>query len=143
MKKINKRLFISSQIYDTAIMTTAEIETEVQSDLDSFVGENKVKFLLNQLSDKELSMVFFRNVEYHSTSEGSILDADAFVICGCPKEGFVLPDMWPHAPFYHYYLDVDDFLGHYTRSAKLLGASRIKDTELTITPSFIALKLIF
>ncbi len=143
MKKINKKLFISSQIYDTAKMTTAEIQQEVQADLDNFVGENRVKFMLNQISNNELSLMFFRDVEYHNTSNNSILDVDTFVICGCGKEGFLLPDMWPHAPFYHYYIDVEDFLGHYTRSARLLGASRTKDTELSITPSFVALKLIF
>lgn len=144
MKKINKKLFISSQIYDTAKMTTAEIRQEVQTDLDNFVGENRIKFMLNQISDNELSLMFFRSVEYHSnTDNNSILDVDAYVICGCGKKDFNLPDMWPHAPFYHYYIDVEEFLGHYTRSARLLGASRIKDTELSITPSFVALKLIF
>ncbi len=143
MKKISKKLFISSQIYDTSKMTTTEIRQEVQTDLDNFVGENKIRFLLNQISGNELSLMFFRSVEYHSNTDNSILDVDAYVICGCGMKDFNLPDMWPHAPFYHYYLDIDDFLGHYTRSAKLLGASRIKDTELSITPHFTALKLIF
>ena len=114
MKKINKKIFISSQIYDTEKLTATEIQQAAQTDLDSFVGEDRVKFMLNQLSDRELSLMFFRGVEYHSTStsNNSILDVDALVICGCGKEGFELPDMWPHAPFYHYYLDVEDFLGH-------------------------------
>lgn len=143
MKKINKKLFISSQVYDTSKMTTAEIRQEVQTDLDNFVGENKIRFLLNQISNNELSLMFFRSVEYQRDPVKLILDVDAYVICGCGKKDFNLPDMWPHAPFYHYYLDIDDFLGHYTRSARLLGASRIRDTELSITPHFVALKLIF
>ena len=43
------KIFIVSKVYDTETKTIAEIQEEVQKDLDSFVGKNKVEFKLYNL----------------------------------------------------------------------------------------------
>lgn len=43
------KLFITSKVYDTETKTKTEIEKEVQGDLDTYVGKNKVEFKLYTL----------------------------------------------------------------------------------------------
>ena len=40
------KLFIASKLYDTTAKTIAEIEKEVQKDLDNYIGKDKVIFKL-------------------------------------------------------------------------------------------------
>lgn len=54
------KIFIVSKVYDTETKTIAEIQEEVQKDLDSFVGKNKVEFKLYNLGKA--------NMDYSSES---------------------------------------------------------------------------
>lgn len=57
------KLLIVSKIYDTETKTIAEIQEEVQKDLDSFVGKNKVEFKLYNLGCVA-AMFFNRYLDY-------------------------------------------------------------------------------
>ena len=50
------------------------------------------------------------------------------LITGRGIEGFAVPCMWPIAPFgYPFSTGIDEFITCYKKSAKELGASRMKD----------------
>lgn len=140
MKK-EKKIFVMGKVYD---MTKQDIESLVQKDLDIYVGEDKVKFKFHTLGNI-VAMFFYRNVNYAvlgADPEKDMIDADAFMITGHSCNGFFMPEPFPTIPGgYSYSMLQTDFLNAYRESAKILGASRIKDSWLEITPNVIILRV--
>ena len=63
---------------------------------------------------------------------------------GCGIEGFAVPYMWPTSPFgYPFSTDIDDFITCYKKSAKKLGASRMKDIMITHDDDNLNVRLFF
>lgn len=55
-----KKIFVVGKVYDTAILTEKEIETSVQSDIDAWIGRDKVIFTKRKRFYREKNIVAFR-----------------------------------------------------------------------------------
>lgn len=139
------KLFITSKVYDTETKTIAEIQEEVQEDLDTYVGKNKVEFKLYTLGCVA-AMFFNRHLDYSTLGANPKTDincADSFIISGDGFQGFRLPSPLPPMPyigFIDYHLDQEEFLKAYRESAEMLGASKIDDAWLEVGNSSIVLR---
>lgn len=59
-------------------------------------------------------------------------------------EGFTTPYMWPTAPFgYPFSTGIDDFITCYKKSAKVLGASRMKDIKIEHSEKYLNVRPFF
>lgn len=58
-----KKIFVVGKVYDTAILTEKEIETSVQSDIDAWIGRDKVIFNIG-ITENRINLIFRRNVDY-------------------------------------------------------------------------------
>ncbi|WP_303236177.1 hypothetical protein [Phocaeicola coprophilus] len=140
------KLFITSKIYDTEKQTIAEIEKAVQEDLDAFIGKDKVEFKLYTLGNV-VAMFFNRHLDYSSLRADpreSIIGEDALIITGDRYNGFIMPSPLPPMPYLGYIiynLEQSDFLDAYKKSAKILGASKIRDCWLEINSNMIVLRV--
>lgn len=138
------KLFITSIIYDTAKQTIAEIEKEVQEDIDNYTGKDKVIFKL-YITGKTAAMYFHRGVDYsslHADPVDMIIDADAYLITGEGYEGFRMPVQFYKVPYgYSYSMEQSEFLKSYMGSAELLGADKIKKAWLEIDEKKIILSI--
>lgn len=140
------KLFITSKIYDTEKQTIAEIEKAVQEDLDNMVGKDKVEFKLYTLGNV-VAMFFNRHLDYSSLRADpreSIIGEDALIITGDRYNGFIMPSPLPPMPYLGYIiynLEQSDFLDAYKKSAKILGASKIRDCWLEINSNMIVLRV--
>ena len=144
---INKKIFITGKIYDLQVMDKDEVEALVQEYLDSAIGKDKVRFELCTIGNMT-AMYFHRGFDYslyHADPVKDIMDADAFMMTAHEYEGFMMPVPFPTLPVpgfgYPYHIDQTDFLDAYRKSAKVLGASRIKNASLDIAPQFIVLRV--
>lgn len=140
------KLFITSKIYDTEKQTIAEIEKAAQEDLDAFIGKDKVEFKLYTLGNV-VAMFFNRHLDYSSLRADpreSIIGEDALIITGDRYNGFIMPSPLPPMPYLGYIiynLEQSDFLDAYKKSAKILGASKIRDCWLEINSNMIVLRV--
>lgn len=138
------KLFIVSKIYDTSILSNNQIEKEVQKDIDSYVGKDKVIFKLS-ITGKTAAMYFYRGVDYSSlyADPGNmIIDADAHLITGEGFEGFSLPIQFPKVPIIcSYKMEQSEFLKAYMGSADVLGSDKIKKAWLEIDEKKIILNI--
>ena len=75
----------------------------------------------------------------------SIQNISFFIlITGRGIEGFPVPYMWPTVPFgYPFSTGIDDFIPCYKKSAKELGASRMKDIMITHDKDNLNVRLFF
>lgn len=123
------KLFITSKIYDTEKLSNDEIEKLVQTDIDNYVGKDKVIFKL-YITGKTVAMYFYREVNYsslHADPRDMIIDADAYLITGEGYEGFRMPVQFPKVPYgFSYSMEQSEFLKAYIGSAESLGADKIK-----------------
>ena len=138
------KLFISSKIYDTDTMTTADIEKAVQKDIDNYVGKDKVIFKL-YIAGKTAAMYFYRGINYpsfHAEPNKMILDADAYMITGEGYDGFRMPVQFPQISYgYSYSMEQTEFLKAYKESAEKLGGDKLKKTKLEINGDKIVLRV--
>ena len=138
------KLLITSKIYDTEKLSIAEIQEEVQEDLDLFVGKDRVVFKL-YITGKIAAMYFYRGVDYaslHADPKDMIIDADAYLITGEGYEGFRMPVQFPKVPYgFSYSMEQSEFLKAYIGSAESLGADKIKKACLEIDEEKIVLKV--
>ena len=97
-------------------------------------------------SDNEFEFTFNRTSLQNLVKEGEINSADADTITGTGLNGFIMPEPYPKAPFGSYFntfIGMDDFVESYKKSARKLGASRMKDIKLEITPEYVKLRLVY
>ena len=135
---IDKKIFVAGKVYDLPAMDKDEVEASVQADLDSYAGKDKVRFELYTIGNA-VAMFFHRGFDYghyNAAPTKDIMDADAFMMTAHGYNGFWMPGPFPMIPgcIYPYHIRQTDFLDAYRRSAKILGASRIKNASLDISP---------
>ena len=132
---MKKKIFLGGKVYDLSTITVQEIIDDVQSRLDTYYGKNRIRFTLNvDKQAKEVIINFWRsyNEWYHPENKTNIFCTDMDLITGRGIEGFQVPCMWPTAPFgYPFSTGIDDFITCYKKSAKKLGASRMKDIQIS------------
>lgn len=138
------KLFITSKIYDTEKLSNDEIEKLVQTDIDNYVGKDRVIFKL-YITGKTAAMYFYRGVNYSSLyadPRDMIIDADAYMITGEGYEGFRMPVQFPKVPYgFSYSMEQSEFLEAYKGSAESLGADKIKKAWLEIDEEKIVLRV--
>lgn len=143
----NKKIFVAGKIYDLQAMDKDTVEASVQSDLDSAIGKDRVKFKLYTAGNMA-AMFFHRGFDYppyHADHKKEIIDLDAFMITCHGYDGFLMPEPFPTFPSFGYPCRIEqtDFLDAYRESAKELGAGRIKDASLDIIPHSVVLRVQF
>lgn len=138
-----KKIFLVGQVYDLNVLSLATVQQQVQSSLDNLT-RGYVRFQIQQVSNKELELTFYRNYVYASNTNDEIFSVDADVITGRGLPGFVLPEVWLRPPFgYDFYFPITEFLRCYKKSGRILKASRIKDIQLDIQPTKVVMKLTY
>ena len=143
MKK-EKKIFVMSKVYTMTETNISEIEGSIQKNIDDCIGKDIIKFRLYTLGNVA-SMYFYRGIDYSvlgADPEKDIIDADAFLLTGHGYNGFFIPEPFPIVPGgYSYSMLQTDFLDAYKKSAKILGASKIRDCWLEINSNMIVLRV--
>lgn len=141
-----KKIFLVAKVHEMEPTTLASVQQEIQNDFDSVTGERRVFFSACNPSDNEFEFTFNRTSLQNLVKEGEINSADADTITGTGLNGFIMPEPYPKAPFGSYFntfIGMDDFVESYKKSARKLGASRMKDIKLEITPEYVKLRLVY
>ena len=132
---MKKQIFLGGKVYDLSIIPVQEIMDDVQRRLDTHYGKGRILFTLNVCKQTKAVIInFWRsyNEWYHPEETNNIFCADMDLITGRGIEGFAVPYMWPIVPFgYPFSTGIDDFIPCYKKSAKELGASRMKDIQIS------------
>lgn len=144
---MDKKIFIAGKVYDLQVMDKDTVEASVQEYLDNAIGKDKVRFELYTIGNMT-AMSFHRGLDYSAYDADpveDIMDADAFMMTAHEYDGFEMPRPFPALPVpgfgYPYHISQTDFLDAYCKSAKVLGASRIKNVSLDIAPQSIVLRV--
>lgn len=144
---MDKKIFIAGKVYDLQVMDKDEVEASVQEYLDNVIGKGRVRFELCTIGNMT-AMSFHRGFDYSSYNADptkDMMDADAFMMTAHEYDGFEMPRPFPALPVpgfgYPYRIKQTDFLDAYRKSAKILGASRIKNVSLNIDPQSIVLRV--
>lgn len=144
---MDKKIFIAGKVYDLQVMDKDTVEKSVQEYLDSAIGKDKIRFELCTIGNMT-TMSFHRGFDYspyNADPTKDIMDADAFMMTAHEYKGFMMPVPFPTLPVpgfgYPYRISQTDFLDAYRKSAKVLGASRIKNASLGIKPQSIVLRV--
>ena len=144
---MKKQIFLVGKVYDLSKVTVQEIKDDVQNRLDAHYGKGRILFTLNvDKQTKEVIINFWRsyNEWYHPEETNNIFCADMDLITGRGIEGFAVPYMWPTVPFgYPFSTGIDDFIPCYKKSAKKLGASRMKDIMITHSKNNLNVRLFY
>lgn len=145
---MSKKIFIAGKVYDLQVIDKDTVEKSVQEYLDSAIGKDRVRFELCTIGNMT-TMSFHRGFDYtpyNADPTKDIMDADAFMMTAHGYNGFWMPSPFPMIPVpgfgYPYHISQTDFLDAYRKSAKVLGASRIKNASLDIAPQSIVLRIL-
>ena len=146
-QQLGKKIFIAGKVYDLQVMDKNTVEASVQTYLDNAIGKDRVRFELCTIGNA-VAMSFHRGFDYSSYNADptkDIMDADAFMMTAHEYEGFMMPVPFPTLPVpgfgYPYHINRTDFLDAYCKSATSLGASRIKNASLDISPVSVILRV--
>lgn len=144
---LGKKVFIAGKVYDLQAMDKDTVERSVQAYLDNVIGKDRVRFELCTIGNMT-AMFFHRGLDYSAYDADpveDIMDADAFMMTAHEYKGFMMPIPFPALPVpgfgYPYHIGQTDFLDAYRKSARILGASRIKNVSLDIDPQSIVLRV--
>lgn len=143
---MNKKILLVGKVREIEPSTIMSVQQEIQNDFDSVTGERRAVFSACNPSDNEFEFTFNRTSLQNLVEEGEINSADADTITGTGLNGFRMPEPYPKAPFGSYFntfIGIDDFIESYKKSARKLGASRMKDIKLEITPEYVKLRLVY
>ena len=141
-----KKIFLVAKVHEMEPTTLASVQQEIQNDLDRFTNGHRVVFSVANPKENEFEFTFRRTSSQNLGEEGKINSADAWAITGDGFDGFSMPEPLPSAPFGSYFntfIDMDDFIDCYKKSARKLGASRRKDISVEITPEYAKLRLVY
>ena len=141
-----KKIFLVAKVHEMEPTTLASVQQEIQNDLDRFTNGHRVVFSVANPKENEFEFTFRRTSSQNLGEEGKINSADADTITGTGLNGFRMPEPYPKAPFGSYFntfIGIDDFVESYKKSARKLGASRMKDIKLEITPEYVKLRLVY
>lgn len=143
---MKKKIFLVAKVHEMEPTTLASVQQEIQNDLDRFTNGHRVVFSVANPKENEFEFTFRRTSSQNLGEEGKINSADAWAITGDGFDGFCMPEPLPSAPFGSYFntfIDMDDFIESYKKSARKLGASRMKDIKLEIIPEYVKLRLVY
>lgn len=146
-QQLDKKIFIAGKVYDLQVMDKDTVEASVQEYLDNVIGKDRGRFELYTIGNMT-AMFFHRGFDYSAYNADpvkDIMDADAFMVTAHGYDDFWMPRPFPTLPVpgfgYPYHIGQIDFLDAYWKSAKILGASKIKNAWLNIAPQSIVLRV--
>ena len=143
---MNKKILLVGKVHEIEPSTLMSVQQEIQNDFDSVTGDRRVVFSACNPSDNEFEFTFNRTSLQNLVKENEINSADADTITGTGLNGFIMPEPYPSAPFGSYFntfIGIDNFIESYKKSARKLGASRMKDIRVEITPEYVKLRLVY
>lgn len=143
---MKKKIFLVAKVYEMESATLASVQQEIQNDLDRFTNGRRVVLSITNPAENELEFTFNRTSSLNLVEDGMINSVDALAMTGDGLDNFRMPEPLPSAPFGSYFntfIGIDDFIDCYKKSARKLGASRMKDINLEITPEYVKLKLTY
>lgn len=143
---MKKKIFLVAKVYEMEPATLSSVQQEIQNDLNRFTNGHRIVFSVANPKENEFEFTFRRTSSQNLVEEGKINSADAWAITGDGLDGFSMPEPLPSAPFGSYFntfIGIDDFIDCYKKSARKLGASRMKDIKLEITPEYAKLRLVY
>lgn len=126
-----KKIFLVAKVYEMEPATLMSVQQEIQNDLDRFTNGRRVVLSITNPAENE---------------DGMINSVDALAMTGDGLDNFRMPEPLPSAPFGSYFntfIGIDDFIDCYKKSARKLGASRMKNINLETTPEYVKLKLTY
>lgn len=138
------KILVFSKIYDTAMTNIAEIEAEVQKDLDECYGKDCVSFGLYISTNNNVSMVFVRHLEYSSKDiQDKLLHiTDCYLLTGESYSDFRMPNPFSKAPYgYECMIEQEEFKKAYKESALSLGADKVKRMKLEVKSYSVVIRL--
>lgn len=144
---MKKKVFLVAKVYEMEPATLMSIQQEIQNVFDRITEEEeerRVVFSICNPADNEFEFTFRRTSSQNLVEEGKINSADAWAITGDGFDGFIMPEPLPSIPYGSYFnsfIEQSEFIDCYKKSARALGASRMKDIKLEITPEYAKLKL--
>lgn len=144
-----KKIFLVAKVYDMEPATVMSVQQEIQNVFDCITEEEeerRVVFSACCPAENVFEFTFRRTSLQNLVEDGEINLADADTITGTGLNGFMMPVPYPSAPFGSYFntfISIDDFIDCYKKSARKLGASRMKDISVEITPEYVKLKLAY
>ena len=141
---MKKKIFIMGKVYDMNILTTREIEKDVQNRLQDFTRTDiEVHLIVN---DHSIIIEMLRYIDDSLLSEGRIIEQDSWLITGEGYKGFSPVNSaktFPHYPNINNYFDIDDVCNDYQKDALYYGASRIKGVTIMETSVMLSLMLMY
>ena len=144
---MKKKIFLVGKVYDHSKVSVQDIKADVQNRLDAHYGKGCCAFSINVWKEeKEVTINFWRSYKecYHPEERNNIFCIDMDLITGRGIDGFTVPCMWPTAPFgYYFSTSIDDFMPCYKKSAKELGASRMKDIMIEHSENNLNVRLFY
>lgn len=145
-KSMKKKVFLVGKVREIEPGTIMNVQQEIQNELDSVTNERRVVFSVANPKENEFEFIFERTSLQDLVKKDKINSVDADTITGTGLNGFSMPEPLPSAPFGSYFntfIDMDDFIDCYKKSARKLGASRMKDISVEITPEYAKLRLVY
>ena len=142
--KIMKKIFLVGKVHEVEPATIMTAQQEIQNDLDRLTGEHKVEFTAKIVSESEMEFTFSRTSLQNLAKPEMINIADAWIITGEGLDGFRMAEPLisiPYGSCFNSFIEQTEFIDCYKKSARALGASRMKDIKLEITPEYAKLKL--
>ena len=143
---MSKKVFLVGKVHEVEPATIMSVQQEIQNDLDVLTGGHKVVVSLDIPNPKEIEVSFGRMATDDLLEHDMINTADADIITGEGLGDFRMPEPISRAPFGTYFncfIDQQEFLECYKKSARALKASRMKDIKLDITPDCVKLTLVY
>lgn len=143
---MNKKIFLVGKVHEIEPATIMIVQFGIQCDLDKLTGEHKVELAANMVSENEIEFTFSRTSLQKLVEPEMINIADAGIITGEGLDGFCMAEPLPSIPYGSYFnsfIEQSEFIDCYKKSARALGASRMNDIKLEITPEYAKLKLVY
>lgn len=143
---MSKKVFLVGKVHEVEPATIMIVQFGIQCDLDRLTGEHKVELAANMVSEDEIEFTFSRSSLQKLVEPDMINTLDTWMVTGDGLDGFSMAEPIPTAPFGDYFncfIDQQEFLDCYKKSARALKASRMKDIKLEITPEYVKLKLTY
>lgn len=148
---MKKKVFLVAKVYEMEPATLMSVQQEIQDVFDRIriteeEEDRRVVFSICNPADNEFEFTFNRTSLQNLVKENEINSADTDTITGTGLNGFIMPEPYPSAPFGSYFntfIGIDNFIESYKKSARKLGASRMKDIRVEITPEYVKLRLVY
>ena len=143
---MSKKVFLVGKVHEVEPATIMSVQQGIQCDLDRLTCEHKVEFKADMVSEDEIEFTFSRTSLQKLAEPEMINTADAGIITGEGLDDFHMTEPLPSVPYGSYFnsfIEQSEFINCYKKSARALGASRMKDIKLEITPEYAKLKLAY